>query len=525
VVKVLQHIIVAFVIGIAIAAPAQSSERLVIDARAATTPFPHFWEKTFGSGRAILSLREDYRDDLRTVKAATGFESIRFHGILMDEVGVYDPDRRITHPDAEAEASNDPSIYNFSYVDQIYDGLLANHVKPFVEVSFMPTKLASANLVMQNFWYHPAVAPPRNYKDWNSLIGAFAKHLIDRYGLDEVATWKFEVWNEPNIEFWAGEPKESTYFELYDQTAITLKRISQRLQVGGPATARAAWIKPFLDHVHARHVPLDFVSTHIYANDEAEAVLGVKENVPREQMVFRAVKMVHDQIAASAFSGLPLIISEYNASWRFNPNITDSVFMGPWLANNIRLCDGLTDTMAYWDFSDVFEENGVVRTPFYGGYGLIAADEIPKPTLNIFAALHKLGDRRIAVPSDSTLATKTSTGLAIALWNYAPPNGEGSKYVQPDAHFFTEKEFDIHVENAPSDAVAEIWRVDQDHSNVLKAFDAMGRPSDDLTIDQIDKLRLAGTMSPPEYNRLTKGHLHLTLPTHGLAVVLIDTQQ
>src|ERR1700727_1685197 len=118
-------------------------EHIVIDAKAPTTPFPHFWEQTFGSGRAILSLRESYRQDLRTVKQATDFQSIRFHGILMDEVGLYDPDRQTKNPGLAAQAANDASVFNFSYVDQIYDGLLANGVRPFVELSFMPKKMAS----------------------------------------------------------------------------------------------------------------------------------------------------------------------------------------------------------------------------------------------------------------------------------------------------------------------------------------------------------------------------------------------
>src|ERR1035437_3280234 len=100
-----------------------STIELTIDAKAATTPFPHFWEQTFGSGRAILSLRQSYRDDLRTVKQATDFQSVRFHGILTDEVGLYDPDRKTKNPGLAAQAANDASVYNFSYIDQIYDGL------------------------------------------------------------------------------------------------------------------------------------------------------------------------------------------------------------------------------------------------------------------------------------------------------------------------------------------------------------------------------------------------------------------
>jgi xylan 1,4-beta-xylosidase len=241
-------------------------------------------------------------------------------------------------------------------------------------------------------------------------------------------------------------------------------------------------------------------------------------------MVYRSVKKVHDEIIASPYPQLPLIFSEYNASYANEPDVTDSPYMGPWLANNIRLCDGLTESMAYWDFSDVFEEQGVVRTPFYGGFGLIAADDIPKATLNIFTLLHKLGDRRISVDSTSALATVTSNSLTLALWNYAPPTGTGAKYTMPTGPAGPDKVFDIDIKNVPPASTVEIWRVDEDHSNVLKAFDAMGRPPADLTQEQIMQLRVAGAMSSPEHLHLHGGKLHLTVPAHGLALVVIGKQ-
>jgi xylan 1,4-beta-xylosidase len=503
-------------------AQAAPSEHFTVDAKAATTPFPHFWEQTFGSGRAILSLRESYRDDLRAVKAATNFESVRFHGIFMDEVGLYDPDRKVQNPGLAAQAANDASVYNFSYIDQIYDGLLANHVRPYVEMSFMPRKLASDPNQTQAFFYQPVVSPPKDYADWDKMIKAFGAHLVARYGIEEVATWKFEVWNEPNLDFWGGRPNQPTYWQLYDHTARALKAVSPRLQVGGPSTAQAAWVGQFLAHTKAENVPVDFVSTHVYANDTAPNVLHTEENVPRETMVYRAVKMVHDQIAASAYPSIPLIFSEYNASYANEPNVTDSTFMGPWLANNIRLCDGLTASMAYWSFSDVFEEQGVVRTPFYGGFGVIAADHIEKPVFNVFAALHKLGDKRIPITSKSALATLSANGsIALALWDYAPPTGEGDKYTMPTGPAGPAKNFTVDFKGVSAGAQVEVLRVDDDHGNVLKAFDAMGRPPGDLTQDQVAKLRAAGKMAPPEHLRLNHGTLTLTVPAHGLAVVLL----
>ncbi len=130
----------------------QSGLDLVVHAQAEGRPFPHFWEQTFGSGRAILSLRDSYRRDLRTMKAATGIQYVRFHAIFQDEVGVYE------------EADGGQPVYNWSYVDQIYDGLLENGVRPLVELSFMPRKLA-ASQEPHAFWYKPFPSPPKDYSE------------------------------------------------------------------------------------------------------------------------------------------------------------------------------------------------------------------------------------------------------------------------------------------------------------------------------------------------------------------------
>ncbi len=471
-----------------------ATENITIDLHAPSHPFPHFWEQMFGSGRAILSLRASYRQDLREVKQITDFKYVRFHAILHDEVGVYQEDK------------NGNPVYNFSYVDQIYDGLLANGVKPFVELSFMPYQLAAAP-TLQAFWYKPNVSAPKDWKKWDDLISAFVSHLVSRYGVDEVASWYFEVWNEPNIDFWAGNPKQPTYFELYDHTARDIKQVSARLRVGGPATAQAAWVGDLIRHCAENHVPLDFVSTHVYGNDRAQDVFGTNENIPRATMVCRAVNKVHEEIEHSTMPEIPLIWSEFNASYKNEPDVTDSTYMGPWLANTVRQCDGLVNMMSYWTLSDVFEEQGVVKTPFYGGFGLIAADDIFKPSFNAFEVLHKLGDQRIEVNSDSALLTRTKDGsYVLALWNYAPPEESGH------AENLTVTFKNVQLSRAV------LWRVDSDHGDSRREFEKMGEPSYP-TPEQIKELQAAGELSPPETLNLRDNQLMLDLPPHGLVVV------
>jgi xylan 1,4-beta-xylosidase len=474
-------------------APAQTAETIVVDGSAPAHPFPHFWEQMFGSGRAILSLRESYRQDLQAVKQTTGIQYVRFHAIFHDEVGVYDEDKQ------------GQPVFNFSYVDQIYDGLLANGVRPFVELSFMPNKLA-AKPIMQAFWYKPDVAPPKDWAKWDNLITQFVSHLVDRYGLDEVSQWYFEVWNEPNLDFWGGDPKQATYWDLYDHTARAVKAVNPRLRIGGPATAQAAWADAFIQHCAANHVPVDFVSSHVYGNDQAKDVFGTDETIPRDKMVCRAVKKVHDQIAASSMPNLPLIWSEFNASYFNEPAVTDTSYMGPWLADTIRQCDGLVDVMSYWTFSDVFEEQGVVQTPFYGGFGLLAEDGIPKPAFYAFKLLHHLGEQRIAVSSDSALLTKKKDGsLVIAIWNYAPPE-------KVDAAKTITLRFQGHYRHAI------VSTVDPDHGDVHSIYEKMGSPRY-LSDAQIRQLKQAAELPAAAERNLKGGELTLTLPSYGLAVV------
>ena len=470
------------------------SEVVVVDASAPSHPFPHFWEEMFGSGRATLSLRDDYRRDLREVKGVTDFRYVRFHAILNDDVGIYNED-----------AHGQP-VYNFSYVDQIYDGLLANGVRPFVELSFMPNKLA-ASPIYQAFWYHPNVSPPKHWTAWDNLIEAFAKHLVARYGIDEVSHWYFEVWNEPNLDFWGGQPRQATYWELYDHTVRTLKAVSPRLRVGGPATAQAAWVDAFIKHCRDNHVPADFVSTHVYGNDKAEDVFHTHEQISRADMVCRAVSMVHKQIEASSMPRLPLIWSEFNAAYNNDTDVTDSAYMGPWLGNTIRECDGLTQMMSYWTFSDVFEEQGVVKTPFYGGFGLIAERGIPKPSFNAFKLLHELGDRRIESNSKSALVTRKADGtVVVALWNYAPPAQPGSSQT-------------ITLEFRNFDPTqASISTVDSNTGDSQTAFRKMGSPPFP-TREQLQQLREAAKLPAPSTERIRRHQLTLTIPSYGLDVI------
>jgi xylan 1,4-beta-xylosidase len=490
----LRHLVVLLLLTFSSGSYSSAQEQIEVDARAPATPFPHFWEQMFGSGRAILSLRDSYREDLKAVKQVADFRYVRFHAILHDEVGVYNED----------EHGN--PLYNFSYVDQIYDGLLRNGVRPFVEISFMPKKLAFNPDDLHVFWYKPNVSPPKSLERWDDLVTHFARHLVERYGIDEVSQWYFEVWNEPNIDFWGGIPRKKSYVELYEHTARALKSVSPRLRVGGPATAAAAWIPEFLAFTAKNNVPVDFVSTHGYADDTVENLFGTSEDISMDDRVCRAVGKVEGEIRASSTPRLPLFWTEWNVQGMKQSR--DTIFVGPALANTIRECDGKVDMLSFWTFSDVFEEGGPIPRPFEGQFGLRAKGGINKPSYYAYELLHKLGDQRLANADRNLIVTKTVDGsLVVVIWNLVDPDHQGRTV-----------SIKLNFEGVLPNSEVDIARVDADHGNVLKEYAAIGSPLDP-TPAQVDELNRRTALPEPVTKKLTGNTLAISLEPNALLLL------
>ncbi|HVG27489.1 MAG TPA: hypothetical protein VM865_07785 [Acidobacteriaceae bacterium] len=486
-------------------AQAPPAEQITVDAHAPATPFPHFWESMFGSGRAALVLRRSFQDDLAAVKSATDLHYLRFHAILHDELGVYNED----------EHGN--PVYNFTYVDQVYDTLLEHGVRPVVELSFMPKKLAFNPDALHPFWYKQNVSPPKSLQRWDDLIRALGQHLVDRYGIDEVSQWYFEVWNEPNIDFWGGIPRLDSYLELYAHTARTLKSVSPRLRVGGPATAAAAWIPEFLAYTAENHVPVDFVSTHGYDDEPVERLLGKDQplrdkDIIQEDRTCAAAAHVRQQIDASPTPHLPLLWTEWNVPGK--DKLRDTPYVGPALAEAIRTCDGHLDMLSFWTFSDVFEEGGPATEPFQGQFGLRATGGINKPSFYDFALLHHLGSERLAIPSRNAIVTRLADGtLAIAVWNLAPVDGPAAPH-----------QVTLHLTGVPASAAVSLQRVDDDHSNVLKSFTAMGSPRYPSRA-QVEQMNRSSALPAPARLALKDNTLTLDLTPNELVLVRIGNRK
>jgi xylan 1,4-beta-xylosidase len=459
---------------------------------------PHYWEWA-GSDRLVVGLREQWRQDMIRARRETGMQAIRCHGLFNDEMGI---------------ATDGIGRLNFLYLDQIYDFMLDHGVRPFVELTFMPEAFASSN--NRIFFYKGNTSPPRNWADWHAMVKAYAEHCVQRYGAAEVRQWKFEVWNEPNLGFWAGTQEE--YFELYRQSALALKSVDKDLIVGGPATAQLGWVPDFLRYCSSKNVPVDFVSTHIYPDDPQEPVFGRNRMYSFEDVMPRGLALAKQQIESSAFPQLPLWITEWSSQ---NP---------AFICEMVKRCHGLAEAISYWTFSNVFEELGVPKGIFNNTYGMIDQWGIPRPSLHAFALLHRLGEERLQASEGPVLATRRADGSpAILVWNLLPAsdaaavaNGNplgsssGSSSAAGAARTIV-----LRLSGLAGRKQVRVSRVGGAVGSAVPAWKSMGSPQYPSR-EQLAKLRAAAELPTPESHPLTGAEpeeLVIMLPADGVALL------
>jgi xylan 1,4-beta-xylosidase len=414
-----------------------------------------YWTKCVGSCHAATALREDWRTQLKTCREELGFEYVRFHGLLDDDMSVCV---------RTAEGSLEYSFFN---VDSIFDFLLDIGMKPFIELSFMPSVLASGPKTV--FHYLGNITPPRSYDEWGNLIGALAGHLVSRYGAEEVQKWFFEVWNEPNLDiFWAGTQQE--YFRLYQSAAMAIKNVDARLAVGGPATAIDAWIPELREFCGKQGIPLDFISTHHYPTDASYGLgLDMEEQMARSQ---RGVLHARVKKALGEAGPIPLYYTEWNCSPSPRDPYHDAPYNAAFIVKTIGDNLGLLDCYSYWTFSDIFEESGFSSIPFHGGFGLLNIHGIPKPSYRAFQLLSRLNGERLEVAVDrdgstvDCVASSTREGLTILMSNHQIP--------QSPIHA---ERVHLRVSGTKRVRSAYLERIDEEHANPRKAWLEMGSPT------------------------------------------------
>ncbi len=386
-----------------------------------------YWKKLTTFGRAAEGLRAEVQRQLRELQSQIGFEYVRFHGIFNDEMMIY-------NMDTQGNIS-----YNWTYVDQLFDFFMEIGIKPFVELAFMPSKLGRTEDTTIFYW-KGNISPPRDIKLWTDLVQEFIRHCIERYGFEEVETWYFEVWNEPEYRytFWAGTREE--YFQFYKDTSIAIKSISKDLKVGGPAVTHATatcsnWMEEFLIYCKSENVPLDFVSIHIYPEyipQETVAELYKRytkdESIPEPRDIRRiyhekdhtmnTIQQLNEIIDKNLDYKPETHITEWNASSFLGNLIHDTVYVSTFIVKDILQNIGRVDSLGYWVFTDIFEEQNIGVDHFHGGFGLINKDGLKKPSYYAYHLLNKLG-REIIEQGEDYIITRQGEDIQILAYNYA----------------------------------------------------------------------------------------------------------
>ncbi len=492
-----------------IAAPAtlQAAEPTPIrmieaDLQNAKGPMNRMYNFCVGAGRANEGLRADWQRQLRKAHEACGFRYIRFHGLFCDDMGVYQEDKQGN------------AVYNWQYVDELFDFLQGIGMKPFVEIGFMPSALASGKQTI--FWWRGNVTPPKDYAKWAAFVTAFVRHCTERYGAAEVRTWYFEVWNEPNLDgFWMGNPQKKSYeewapaaraeyFKLYDTTARAVKSVDAAYRIGGPATAGNGWIDETLAHCAEAKTPLDFISTHSYAtmsgyldeNGDAGTVFA-----PDRNAITDGVLEVRSKIDHSAFPKAELHYTEWSASYSPADPIHDSYHSAAFILDKIRHIGSAADSMSYWTFTDIFEEAGPRLTPFHGGFGLFNYQDLAKPSFFAYKFLNRLGDIELAGADPASFVCRDHAGDVQALfWDFTITHPGRSVHNQ---------EFYAADQPARPKGRAELklnglrpgtyrlvaCRVGYRSNDVQSAWRDLGSPSQ-LTRAQVEVLRRASSGAP-----------------------------
>lgn len=487
--------------------------RFVISKDAKRNLYHPHWKFCIGSGHAPLALRTDYVKQLKQVHEELGVQYVRFHGIFNDDMNVVNKLCDIR----QGKGSERLEEWNFHKIGLAFDNVLDCGMKPFVELSFMPKHLASGDEQCM-FFYRGNISMPKDDEKWAEFIRSFLRFLIHRYGIEEVRTWYFEVWNEPDLPiFFAGS--KADYYHLYDITAKAVKSVDEELRVGGPATSGSRWVESFLKFCWDHESPVDFVSTHQYAGDPiggingtadleseyppfprimpdyTELLQGVKdgdllggmrklmpdrselENLPNNGLRTNA------RIVKTQAGDLPVFYTEWNENAIFSAESNDTRKVAAYDLKVALDTEGTIDASSVWCFSDIFEEFHHFPQEFHGGFGLLTSHGIPKPVYHMFRLLAGVGEYRVDL---GTEATDGEIGVA------AFEKGEKMQiflFRQKMTNWVCESQsLTLEMEMVQTPQKVTVCKIDELHGNPYRIWQEMGCPQD-LTREEVYQMK------------------------------------
>ncbi len=468
-------------------------------------------------GRAFELLRHDMMLQMEKLQKEIGFKYCRFHGLFHDEMAV-------------VRRKEDGTLaFQWNHIDKLFDNLKSVSIKPFVELGAMPKALASGESTI--FYWKMNTSEPKDYSEWGQLVSAFVEHMIQRYGFDEVKTWYFEVWNEPNLKgFWPAGME--AYYKLYEVSAREIKAISPKLRVGGPSTAGGALISEMIDVCDKRNIPLDFITTHCYPCGE-QCEYPDKEHSPYESGMYFIERFheVYEQVKNSKMPQLEIHWTEWNTmSWKWGAGEVDFItnpcndnhFSAGCIVRNMLGVADYCDSASFWTVSDMIEESGMPHSVFSANMGMITVGGIPKASYNAFLLLKKLrGEKMKCVyggyPAGFGAAAAYEEGVTkVLLYNSQIPDDDDNAETVNDT---------VEIPAPDGVYIVSTAAIKKGHGSCYESWAAMGMPQD-LSPMQAEVLKAHST---PEYGfrriRAHGGKLKIDFSLSADDVMYLEVQK
>lgn len=479
--------------------------KFIVKENTKRTETSRHWQFCVGSGQAKLALRSDYASQLKYIHEELGIERVRFHGIFDDSMQAFmGLDDFMPLP-----GSKNFKNYNFHNIGIAYDNVLAAGMQPWVELSFMPSRLAKGDKKVTVNADGKATMPADD-KEWTDFIQAFIRYLLHRYGAQEVESWFFEVWNEPNMStFFNGTMQD--YFYLYEITAKAVKDVDEKIRVGGPATATGAWIEEFINYCETNKLPLDFISTHNYPGDGIgevflgklmfDAVVGGMKRLKkigkgRTLEGCRAVMLDKSELTEMKKGQMrehtkrvweqvknryPVYYSEWNCNAILTSASNDTKKVACFQVKSISEMEPYVTGSSIWAFSDIFDEFLMLPDPFSGGFGLLTVDGIPKPQFYALKLMSQVGDRKYDLPwtnEETEISVyENDTEKQVFVYRQRMKNVN-----EPELPY----EVELELKKCPSKVL--VTKIDETHCNPKRVWEEMGRPMD-MNRTELEELR------------------------------------
>lgn len=486
-----------------------------------TTLMAKPWQKMMTFGCAHEILRKDVQLQITNTQKEHKYHYARFQGIFNRQMQIL--------------CAND--VFNWDLVDQLIDFLLAHKFKPFFCLGYMPDEYATSNQTVA--YWNGNVSPAKDINLWTHLCRCFMEHVVSKYGEDEVSAWRFEVWNEPDLEpvFWSGTQQQ--YHQLYLATYRTIKDVSPLIKVGGPSVSHALssadkWLTKFVDFCLDNQLEPDFFSYHIYPEQWLQL-----ETLANSKMCWRPMGENGTQELNSRIQQIltPLKtreyhISEWNLSACWGNPILDTVFSSSFIVYNAISMLDQVNSLGVWTFSDLFEERGPVLETFHGGFGLQTKEGLKKPSYHAISLLNELGTEILDISKHHIVTCSTKDHYQILCVNYVhfnqlysqgdvsviDKNNPYNVFVQGDSE---NTRFNFQIGNGT-------WKVTRTQLNrssgsVFDNWKNMGGPN---LLDEQDLNYLKHSSAPNRNVRQIDVldnciSIDITLPPHGIELVTI----